>query len=426
MTNHLPSVTSPPWGPIAKRVVTLGVIVVIALVARQVDQSVWGSMVVALVLAYLLAPVVAFFERRLAWIENLEGRRALSVVLTWLLVFGLFGLLIGLIVPATLAQTRAFADELPDLLSSTESDLQDMLSKPIHVGNTTIVPWDELQKAFVKKEGDTSSGSVTSTLQDWLVTMADSALGVVGGAVSFLISTFFVLVMLFYLMRDGPVFAAYLVDAVPESYQGDVRRMLHELGLIWNAYLRGQLLLCLAVGTATYTVTLILGLPQPLLLGVAAGFLELIPNLGPTVATIPAVLFAFTTSSTTFPGLDAGLLYAAVVTLCYIGIQQLEAIFLVPRIMGRSLDLHPFVVLVSIMIGANLVGVLGVILAAPTVATLRLFGRYLRGKLLDEEVFPVMPAYSVHQRSFAYRVMHYWLSKRFPVQYDAPPFKTKH
>jgi predicted PurR-regulated permease PerM len=405
--------------------VTLGVVILIYLVARQIDQAAWGAMVIALVLAYLLAPMVAFFERRLVWIKDYEDRRTLSVVLTWLLVFGLFGLLVGLVVPATLVQTRAFANELPDLLSSTEDDLQAALSKPIHVGNTTIIPWDELQKAFVKKDGDTSSGSVTSTLQNWLVSLADSALGVVGGAVSFLFSAFFVLVMLFYLMRDGPAFAAYFVDAVPESYQGDVRRMMHELGLIWNAYLRGQLLLCLAVGGATYIVTLILGLPQPLLLAVLAGFLELIPNLGPTLSMIPAVLFAFTTSSTTFPALDAGVPFAAVVVLAYIGIQQTEAIFLVPRIMGRSLDLHPFVVLVSILIAANLVGVLGVILAAPTVATLRLFGRYLRGKLLDEEVFPVVTVYASHQHRFAYRVMRYFLSKRFPVQYDTPPLNSK-
>ncbi len=420
MSNHLPSVTSPPWGPTAKRVVTLGVVILIYLVARQVNQAAWGAIVIALVLAYLLAPMVGFFERRLSWIKNYEDRRTISVVLTWLLVFGLFGLLIGLVVPATLVQTRAFANELPDLLSSTEDDLQAALSKPIHIGSTTIVPWDELQKAFVKKEGDTNSSSLSSTLQNWLVSLADSALVVVGGAVSFLLSAFFVLVMLFYLMRDGPAFAAYLVDAVPESYQGDVRRMMHELGLIWNAYLRGQLLLCLAVGGATYVVTLILGLPNPLLLAVLAGFLELIPNLGPTLSMIPAVLFAFTTSSTTFPALDAGVPFAAVVVLAYIGIQQTESIFLVPRIMGRSLDLHPFVVLVSILIAANLVGVLGVILAAPTVATLRLFGRYLRGKLLDEEVFPVVTVYATHQHSFAYRVMHYFLRKRFPVQYDAP------
>jgi hypothetical protein len=101
--------------------------------------------------------------------------------------------------------------------------------------------------------------------------------------------------------------------------------------------------------------------------------------------------------------------------LVYTGIQQLEAIFLVPRILGGSLDLHPFVVLVAIVFGASLVGVLGVILAAPTVATLRLWGRYLRGKLLDEELLPALPAQITPPGGLIYTTMRFFLSKRFPV-----------
>jgi predicted PurR-regulated permease PerM len=247
-----------------------------------------------------------------------------------------------------------------------------------------------------------------------VLSLADSAPGFLGGALSFVIAVFFSLAMLFYLMRDGPRFAAYMVGAVPESYQGDARLLLHELGLIWNAYLRGQILLCLAVGMATYVAALILGLPQPLLLALVAGFLEFIPNLGPALAQIPALLFALTTDSATLPGLTAGLPYAAVVSVAYMSIQQLEAMFLVPRILGHSLDLHPFVVLVAILIGASLGGVLGIVLAAPSVATLRLLGRYLRGKLLDEELFATALPYGAAQRGMAFRLMRYFLSKRFP------------
>jgi len=256
---------------------------------------------------------------------------------------------------------------------------------------------------------------LTATVQDWLLSLANPAIGFLGGAFSFLITTFFVLVMLFYLMRDGPAFIEYFVSAVPESYQGDARRMLYELGLVWNAYLRGQILLCLAVAVAVYLASLILGLPQPLVLALIAGFLEFVPNIGPALSYIPALLFALTTSSATIPGLHAGLPFAVVVLVTFMGIQQLEALFLVPRILGRSLDLHPFVVLAAILIGAGLAGLLGIVLAAPTVATLRLVGRYLRGKLLDEDVFPPMTAYAAHERSVFYRVMRYFWNGRFPV-----------
>jgi predicted PurR-regulated permease PerM len=193
---------------------------------------------------------------------------------------------------------------------------------------------------------------------------------------------------------------------------------MHELGLIWNAYLRGQLFLCTVMGLATYIAALILGLPQPLLLGLVAGFFEIIPNIGPALSQVPALLFALTTPSSTIAALDAGLLYAVVVSVSYMVLQQLEAMFLVPRIMGSSLDLHPFVVLVAIIVGASLAGVLGVILAAPSVATVRLFGRYLRAKLLDEELFPTLPSGVAQQRGFVYRLMFFFLSKRFP---SVPP-----
>jgi predicted PurR-regulated permease PerM len=414
MSNQLPSVTSPPWNTTTKRLVTLVVVTLFYLVVRHVDRAAWTSVVVAVVLAYLLTPVVSFFERRLTWIRKYERRRTLSVLLAWVLVLGVLGLFVGLIVPATLSQLRAFADNLPNLVQSTQADIKAALDKPITIGRFKVVPLHVLETVFSQDGGGGQGGGVTTTVQDRLLSLADPAIGFLGGAFSFLITTFFVLVMLFYLMRDGPVFVDYFVGAVPESYQGDARRMLYELGLVWNAYLRGQILLCLTMAMAVYLASLALGLPQPLVLGVLAGFLEFVPNLGAAVSYVPALLFAMTSSSTTIPGLHAGLPFAIVVLVTFMGVHQLEALFLVPRILGRSLDLHPFVVLISILIGASLAGVLGVVLAAPTVATLRLFGRYLRGKLLDEEVFPPMSAYVAQERSVFYRVMRYFWNRRFP------------
>lgn len=415
VSSQPPSVTSPPWSVTTKRLITMVVVVLVYLFIRQIGRAAWTAITVALVLAYLLSPLVSFFERRLVRVGGRDTRRTLSVFLTWLVVIGVFALFIWLIVPATVVQLREFAEDLPDLLEDSEKDLQAALSKPITIGGYTLVPWDELEQLVSPESDANGQPSLTQTLQDAVLTLANPALGFLGGALSFLFTTFFVLVMLFYLMRDGPDFVAYTLNVIPESYQGDVRLILRELGLIWNAYLRGQIALCGAVALVTYIAALILGLPQPLVLGLIAGFLEFIPNLGPALATIPALAFALTTPSSTIPALEAGLPFAVAVTLTYIAIQQLEAIFLVPRILGHSLDLHPFVVLVAILIGSSMAGLLGVILAAPTVATLRLFGRYLRGKLLDEEMIATESASAGQQRGLAYRLIRYFLSKRFPL-----------
>ena len=407
-----PSITSPPWGLATKRIVAVVAVGLFLYIIRQINPTTWTSLIVALVLAYLLSPLVGFFEKRLNRLDNFGLRRSLAVLLTWIVVIGLLALIIGLIVPATVSQLRQFADDLPGLVAQTEADLKEALSNEITIGNYTVIPWEELEKAFTPDDG--SGSTITERLQSAILSLADPALGFVGGLVAFLFTIFFVLVMLFYLMRDGPLFVEYMVGSVPESYQGDARLIFRELAQIWNAYLRGQIMLCFAVAVATYIAALILGLPQPLLLALVAGFLEFIPNLGPTIAQIPALLFALTTDSSTIATLDAGLFYAVVVSGSYIIIQQLEAIFLVPRILGGSLNLHPFVVLVAILIGASLGGVLGVVLAAPIMATLRLFGRYLRAKLLDED-FATAPAFSSEQRRFVYRLIHFWLSNRFPT-----------
>ncbi len=424
MSTNLPPVTSPPWSTTAKRLIALSVLTLVYLLARQVDAIAWNSIIITLVLAYLLSPVVTFFERRLRLIHNRETRRSLSVLLTWLMVLSLFGLMIWLIVPATVKQARQFADDLPRVLEDTQNDLKSVLGRPITIGNFTVVPWDELESLFRREEG-AAEGDISSAIQDAVLSLADPALGVVGGALTFLITTIFVLTMLFYLMRDGPMFAAGLIGAVPESYQGDARRLLHELGLVWSAYLRGQVVLSLTMAVVVYLVALGLGLPQPLLLGLVAGFLEFIPNLGPALAQIPALLFALTTDSATIPALDAGIVYAVVVSITYMTVQQLEAVFLVPRVLGSSLDLHPFVVLVAILIGASLAGVLGVVLAAPTVATVRLFVRYLHVKLLDEEHMPAARPSAAGQHSLLYRLMHYFISRRYPIMtaehLDEPP-----
>jgi hypothetical protein len=97
-------------------------------------------------------------------------------------------------------------------------------------------------------------------------------------------------------------------------------------------------------------------------------------------------LIALVVESATIPGLR-GPFYALVVVGMYLLIQNLESVFLVPRVMGRSLNLHPFVVLVAVVFGAKIAGLMGVILAAPVTATLRLFAAYLWSKLADVDQF---------------------------------------
>jgi len=141
------------------------------------------------------------------------------------------------------------------------------------------------------------------------------------------------------------------------------------------------------MGVVVFIIASIIGMPNPLILGMISLILEFIPSIGSGLAIFPAGLLALTAHSSTFPGLQGGT-FALMVVIIWALLQNIEAYILVPRIMSGSLNLHPIAVILGIIAGASLAGVLGIILAAPTVASLRIFGQYIYGKLMDRDPFP--------------------------------------
>ena len=166
---------------------------------------------------------------------------------------------------------------------------------------------------------------------------------------------------------------------------------MRRINLTWRAFFRGQILLSISVGFVTFVTTALLGLPGALVLGILAGVLEVVPNLGPVLAAIPAVLLALIQGSRFLP-LD-NWVFALIVAGLYVLIQQVENNLLVPRIMGHSLDLHPMIVLIGVVVGTATAGILGAFLAAPLLASLKVLGMYAHAKLTDQVPFqkPVLP-----------------------------------
>ncbi|MBI5931857.1 MAG: AI-2E family transporter [Chloroflexi bacterium] len=386
MSSDLPVLTSPPWSPRTKRTVTLIALGLVFYLSVRLGTA-WTPVLIAVLLSYLLIPLVNELETMLWFIPLQQIRRTLAVFLTFTLVIASIVLVGIVIVPRLTQQVEEFVTEAPSLIQKTGEDLDAQLSKPIRLGKNKFVPTDLLQGLFNAdgKNIDANDG-LSTTLRGTVTGLIDPAAGLIGSVFTVLYSLLFIFVMMFYLMKDGTSFVQSVTEFVPRDYQDDMRFLLRELGAIWNAYYRGQFILSLSVGLATFVAMTLLGMPQPLVLAFIAGLLEFIPNIGPTLSAIPAVLMALVAESQTFPGLG-GPPYAFVVMASYFLIQQLEAVLLVPRVMGSTLNLHPFVVLVAVVFGAKIAGVLGVILAAPVTATLRMFGTYLWSKLLDEDMF---------------------------------------
>ncbi len=408
MPNPPPALTSTPWPARTKRLVALIALIVIALVLLRLSD-ILPFVGAAIVLAYLLTPTVNFIEK---WILSFgpfakRPHRNLAVLLTYVVIAAAFVVMLLVVIPAMVAQFEEFGRRLPGLLRSLETSLEATLSQPltfngdpILINGSPFIPLERLREAtgvqhitdLLQLQDFNPFGSTT---QSFIGSLSGPAFNVVGGALTAVINLILLFSMMFFLMRDGAFFIEKTVEITPPLYRGDLRRLLYELGRVWHAYLRGQITLAFGMATAAFVIATLLGLPNPLILGLISGILEFIPSIGAGLAIFPAALLALTSTSTTIP-LLGGAPFAIVVIVAWAILQNIEAIILVPRIMGGRLNLHPFVVIVAILAGASLAGVLGIILAAPTVASLRIFGQYIYGKLMDRDPFPPV---LVHERT---------------------------
>ncbi len=378
-----------------KRGVLIAVVVLVLLAIWRLNEAL-PLIIISMVLAYLFNPLTSFLERRVTRV--LPAPRNWAILLTLIGVISLFIIIILVILPVVFAQLEEFGNRLPRLLAQLQTSAESWLNQPIIINNQPLMldgePLIPLEQLRLLNDGE--DFSIAQQFRDLnMVELARSsissltgpAVDVVGGALSFTINAIFLLTLLFYWLKDGSKFVSVIVDFFPYSYRSDASRLIYELGRVWNAYLRGQLFLSSFVGMMVFTAATLLGVPNAPTLALISGVLEFIPTLGPLIAIIPAILLALGSSSATLPSLE-GVPFAVAVIITWVAIQNIQAIIVSPRVMGSRLNLHPVVVIIGVISGATLAGALGIILAAPTIATLRMFGQYIYGKLTDVPPFP--------------------------------------
>jgi len=155
---------------------------------------------------------------------------------------------------------------------------------------------------------------------------------------------------------------------------------------VWTAFFRGQVTLMIIIGVVVWIGLLILGVPGAMSLAIVAGLLEVIPNLGPVVATIPAVIVALLQGSTYLP--VNNFVLALIVIGFYVLVQQLENSIIVPRVLGDAVELPALVVMSGVLVGGTTFGILGALLATPVVAMGREVLSYTYRKLQGLPPFP--------------------------------------
>jgi predicted PurR-regulated permease PerM len=226
---------------------------------------------------------------------------------------------------------------------------------------------------------------VVVSLQGLLEPVFGQTLTLAVEVISSVVWVIFILVVSFYLIKDGPALRGWLESLVPPDFRSDYIRLRDEINNIWGAFFRGQLVLALVVAVIFTIAGFILGLPFALAMGVFAGLMEFLPSIGHGIWLAVAALLALFGGSTWLP-LPNWAFMLLVIGL-HLGYQQFDLNYLIPRIIGRSVHLPPLVVILGIVTGAVLAGVLGILLAAPTIASARVLGRYVYANLFDLEPF---------------------------------------
>jgi predicted PurR-regulated permease PerM len=275
---------------------------------------------------------MTILEPLVAILTKIKIPRAISVLITYILVIGVLGGIIALIAPTLVQQTTNFVYALPSYLSK------------IGIGS-----------------------SVGSDLANGLLAQLG---GVPGQILNFTFSVFSnflsvitVLIFTFYMLLTRNRLQDQLRFISSEEKRQRIGNLVDTLEKKLGGWARGQLILMLAIGLGTYIGLLLIGIPFAIPLAILAGIFEIIPFLGPIISAIPAILIGFGISP---------LIGLAVLAMAFL-VHQLEGYVLVPKIMEKSTGVSPLIILVAITIGAKLAGIMGVIISVPFVITLKVF-----------------------------------------------------
>jgi predicted PurR-regulated permease PerM len=323
------------------------------------DQS-RGALVpfiIALVLAYLMSPLVDLLSMRLP--------RALSILLVYVLFIVLIWGFVAWVNPIIGNQVGELADNFPDYRATAEAWFQQFIS---FYNN---LPISEDVRTAIEDALGSALGTIGTAVQAAIV----GTIRAISSAMGFIVGLLIIPFWLFYVLKDKDRGFNAFNNMLPRSWRSDVWRIVRIVNGILASYIRGQLLLGLVVGVAVTIAMLAVGAPYPVILGIISGFTEIIPVIGPVLGAIPGVLVAFFHPE--------GWLMVLKVLIVYIAVQQLENNLLVPKIQGDSVKLHPAIIMVSLVVGSQVAGFVGLVAAVPVAAMIRDVYLYLYRRLTE-------------------------------------------
>ncbi|HAK73984.1 MAG TPA: AI-2E family transporter [Sporomusaceae bacterium] len=315
--------------------------------------SIYLPVILALILSFLLNSVVdCFVSLPKRWGKR-QMPRSIAVLLSFVVAIFAIVLAALFIVFPFIQEFDKFVIDLPGLVRRIQ-----FLLVVIEQQATAMELPDNVRDLLNQGIANMASFSVE---------MAKRILNAVFGFASQAVELVVVPVLTYYLLKDWRSLQSGLINAFSVQYRQQLQNVTNEMGNVISGYIRGQIVISIIMGILVFSGMYLLGVDYPLVLGLLATLTETIPIVGPIIGAIPAILLAYIAA----PAL------AVKVIIFYILIQQIENHLIVPNIMGHTIDLHPILVVVSLLIGGHIYGVVGMMLAVPVTALLRVIIRHL-------------------------------------------------
>jgi predicted PurR-regulated permease PerM len=332
-----------------------------------VVRDILSPFVVAVMLAYVLRPIVSTVCRRTRW-----PRALVSLLVLFALLVLLAGVLF-LLAPAFARELRAFATALPRLMVSLRAAIAAQRTVSLFglVVDLNVIA-DEATRALVAASRELSLRAV-STLVNTVETVLKSILA---------------LVIAFYLLVDFGRFRKAVRGALPQGPREELGALVNDVDRVLGQFLRAEVVLVVIMSSVTWVALTVLGVRYALVLALLAGVLELVPFIGPVLAGTPAVVLGFLLPS---PYGWHPLVNAGVIAATYFVLRHAEDYFVIPQVIGRAVELHPLVAMFAAFAGLRLGGILGMFLGVPLAAVLRILLVYLYRKLTPAAALPATP-----------------------------------
>ena len=363
--------TSPRWSPTTKLLVGLVVVGIVAFLFFRFTSLITPLLIV-FILAYLLHPVATLLSRGL----NVSWKASVNI-----LYFVILILLIGLLTlggVGLVTQVQSLIQLVQAIVADLPNYIQNLAGQVFRIG-----PFKLDMRTIDLNE---ISRQLLSFIQPLLGRTGTLVGTVASGAAEIFGWTFFVLIVSYFVMIESTGLQSDLFKVEVPGYNEDLRRLGNQLSRIWNAFLRGQIFI---FGMATLIYIFVLsffGVRYAIGIAFMAGLAKFLPYIGPAITWIVMALVTYFQPDKPF-GIQP-LAYMGMVVITTTVIDWIIDNLIAPRIMARSLRVHPAAVLITALIAANLIGILGVVIAAPFLATITLLGRYIMRKMLDMDPWP--------------------------------------